>query len=144
MVLGLPLLLVAPQIVLGHERLWLPPGLRRRSIRRAELVKLITRILPLVVRGEKLVRPRLQFLTSPTGVRMIGVAYTFAALILVFPIPFANLAPATALSLFALGLTRKDGLFVLAGYGLLAMAVLLIAAGVTGIALAIHHIVSLL
>lgn len=92
MVLSLPLLLVTPQIMLGRQRLWLPQGLKRRSIKRADLVKLITRIMPLLTRGEALVRPRLGCLTSGPGVRVIGLACTLIALILVLPIPFAKCA----------------------------------------------------
>jgi hypothetical protein len=143
MVLSLPLLLVAPQIVLGRQRLWLPEVLKRQSIKHADLVKLINRIMPVLERGEAMVRPRLTFLTSGIGVRVIGVACTVIALILVLPIPFANLAPAAALGVFALGLTRKDGLLVLAGYGLLALAALVISLGVKGIVLALHHFRSL-
>lgn len=144
MVLSLPLLLVAPQIVLGRQTLWLPQGLKRQSIKHADLVKLINRLMPIIVRGEKLVRPRLTFLTSGLGVRGIGVACTVLALILVLPIPFANLAPAAALGLFALGLTRKDGLLVLAGYGVLVLAALVIALGLKGILLILHHLQSVL
>lgn len=143
MVLSLPLLVVAPQIVLGRQRLWLPEALKRQSIKRADLVKLINRILPLLERGEAMVRPRLTFLTNRVGVRVIGVACTVIALLLVSPIPFANLAPAAALGVFALGLTRKDGLAVLAGYGLLALAVAVILLSVKGVLLALHHLLAM-
>ena len=144
MVLSLPLLLVAPQIVLGRRRLWLPKALKRQSIKQADLVKLINRLMPLIVRGETIMRPRLTALTNGPGVRVIGLACTLIALILVLPIPFANLAPAASLGLFALGLTRKDGLLVLAGYGLLALAVLVILLGFKGVLMAIHHILAAL
>jgi hypothetical protein len=140
MVLSLPLLIVAPQIVMGRRSLWLPKALKRQSIKRADLVKLINRLMPTLKRGERMVRPRLAFLTSGPGVRLIGVACTLIALILVLPIPFANLAPATALGMFALGMTRKDGLAVLVGYALLALAAFVISLGFKGILLAIHHI----
>ena len=144
MVLSLPLLLVAPQIVLGRRRLWLPKALRRQSIKHADLVKLINRLMPTIARGEKVMRPRLMVLTSGPGVRVIGVACTLIALILVLPIPFANLAPAAALGLFALGLTRRDGLLVLAGYGLLALAVLVISLGFKGVLVVAHHLLAAL
>lgn len=87
-------------------------------------------------------RPRLTFLASGPGVRAVGVACTLIALVLVLPIPFANLAPAAALGVFALGLSRRDGLVVLIGYGLLALAFLVIALGVHGAAVGIRHLMS--
>jgi hypothetical protein len=72
------------------------------------------------------------FLTGHTGSRVVGVACTLIALVLVLPIPFANLVPSVALGVFALGLTRRDGLLILAGYGLIILAVVVVALGVHG------------
>jgi hypothetical protein len=132
MLLALPLLMVAPQLALGRRRLWMPKALSRRTITRKELVKLLHRVLPSVERFEQLSRPRLVFLTGRSGARLVGVACTLIALVLVLPIPFANLVPALALGLFALGLTRRDGLLILAGYGLIVLAAVVIALGVHG------------
>jgi hypothetical protein len=135
MVLALPLLLVAPQIVIGRRDIWLPKMLERRTIKREPLIKLIERILPPLKRVEKVVRPRLGFLTGRIGAAVVGVACTVIAVVLVLPIPFANLVPALALSAFSIGLTRRDGLLVLAGYGLIAVAVGVVVLGVHGFAL---------
>jgi hypothetical protein len=132
MVLALPLLIVAPQIVLGRRELWMPKALSNRTVTRQELVKLLKRVLPVLVRMERFVRPRLLFLTGHTGSRVVGVACTLIALVLVLPIPFANLVPSVALGVFALGLTRRDGLLILAGYGLIILAVVVVALGVHG------------
>ena len=59
---------------------------------------------------------------------------------LVLPIPFANLVPALALGAFSIGLMRKDGLFVLAGYGKIAIAAGVIGLGVHGFALALSRL----
>jgi hypothetical protein len=140
MVLALPLLLVAPQIVIGRRKIWLPRFLTRRTIKRPPLVKLIKRVLPTLERVEKVVRPRLRFLTGRVGASIVGVACTIIALVLVLPIPFANLVPALALGAFSIGLTREDGLFVLAGYGLIAIAAGVIGLGVHGFALGLSHL----
>ncbi len=140
MVLALPLLVVAPQIVVGRRCLWLPKALARQSIKRPELVKLLRRILPLLDRVERLARPRLSFLTGRIGASAVGVACTLIALVLILPIPFANLIPALAMTAFAVGLARKDGLFVLSGYALIIAAACVIALGVHGIAVAVSHL----
>lgn len=144
MVLALPLLVVAPQIIAGRSRLWLPKTLARQSVERTALAKLLPRILPLLERVEALVRPRLKFLTGRVGVRVVGVACTLIAVILILPIPFANLVPALALGFFSLGLTRKDGLLVLVGYSLLALTLAMIALGIHGIAQGVSHLRAML
>jgi hypothetical protein len=144
MVLALPLLVVAPQIVWGRRKLWLPKALARRTVKRADLVKLTRRILPLVQRVETLAKPRLGFLTGKISTRMVGMACTLAAVVLVLPIPFANLVPALALGAFSLGLARKDGVFVLAGYGLILAAGAVIALGVHGAAVGFGHLRAML
>jgi hypothetical protein len=143
MVLALPLLVVAPQIIAGRQQLWLPKTLARWSLKRTTLVKQLERILPLLERFESVARPRLTFLTGAIGVRLVGVACTLVAVILILPIPFANLLPSLAMGAFSLGLTRKDGLLVLAGYGLLAAAAVLIALEVHGLAIAVRYVRSI-
>ena len=143
MVLALPLLLIALQIMAGRRRLWMPDALSRRSVNRKALVGLLHRLLPPLKRFEILVRPRLTFLTGRIGARLIGLACALRAVVLVLPIPFANLAPALALTMFALGLTRRDGLLVLAGYGLMALAAVIIVLGVHGVVFGVRCLLSL-
>jgi hypothetical protein len=116
----------------------------RRSLRRADLAKVLHRVLPPLDWLEKAMRPRLGFLTGGAGSRMVGLACTLMAAILILPIPFANLAPALALGFFSLGLTRKDGVLVLVGYALLALTFAVIALGVHGIVLGLHYLRAML
>jgi hypothetical protein len=143
MFMALPLLFVAPQIMIGRRKLWTPRWLGRREIKREALVKLVHRIRPSLEKLESLVHPRWSFLTGRTGTRLTGGVCTVIAVVLVLPIPFANLAPALAMSVFAMGLTRKDGLCVLAGYGLVILAAVIIALGVHGASLGFTHLRSL-
>lgn len=144
MVLALPLLVVAPQIIVGRRRIWLPKFLARQKIKREALVKLVRRLLPMLERAEKVVRPRLGFLTTGVGASLVGVACTVIAIVLVLPIPFANLVPSLALGAFSIGLTRKDGLFVLGGYSLIALAALVVAIGVHGFTLGFDQLRALI
>lgn len=139
MVLALPLLVVAPQIMAGRKHLWLPAWLAARTLERQALAKLAQRVRPWLKRLEALGRPRLAFLTGAAGARAIGLAATLIALVLVLPIPFANLLPALALGLLAFGLTRRDGLMVLAGYALLAAALGVILLGAHGVLMIVRR-----
>ena len=126
-VAALPLLFVAPQMVLGRRALWLPSGLARMTLKRRGLQAVLHRVLPSLERMEKVVRPRLTILTGPVGRALTGLACTLLALVLILPIPFGNVLPALTACLLTLGLARRDGLMVLFGVALLAASGLAIA-----------------
>lgn len=140
MLLALPLLVAAPQIAAGRQRLWLPRALSRITVKRSLLIRLLRRVLPLVERAETVVRPRLGWLTGRIGARAVGATCTLVALVLILPIPFGNLLPSIAMSAFSLGLTRRDGLMILAGYALTLLALAVIVLGAWGIGLGLHHL----
>jgi hypothetical protein len=142
MIMALPLLIVAPQIMIGRSVLWFPKWLSNRQIKRAELIKVLRRVSPSMARIEAAVRPRLRFLTGRIGRRAVGAACTLVAVVLVLPIPFANLVPSLAMGVFAVGLTRKDGVFILAGYGLILLSGLVIALGAHGAIVGIAYLKS--
>lgn len=141
MVLALPLLLVAPQLIVGRRKLWIPRALASHTIERDAFAKLVRRIQPQLTRLERLVRPRLQVLTGRVGASIVGVAATVIAIVLVLPIPAANLVPSLAMILLAVGLSRRDGLFVVAGYGLMALAVIVIWLAVAGVRFGLGHLI---
>ncbi len=131
MLLALPLLFAAPQLMIGRKALWLPKPVAHRTIARDKLQKGVTKILPWVQRLERVVKPRLAFLTGRAGTAVAGVVCTLMAVVLVLPLPFANLFPALTVLVVSLGLTRRDGLAVIVG-------LLLLAAAVTGIVWGLH------
>ena len=141
MVMALPLLLVAPQMVVGRTDLWLPRKLAGQSVARDKVQKTFKRIIPWIEKMEGVVQPRLTFLTGRIGASVAGVACTLMAVVLILPLPFANLLPALTVCILTLGLTRRDGLTVLAGFALLALSVVLAAWGLHGARLALHGLV---
>ena len=46
---------------------------------------------------------------------VVGLVCLLRAIVLVLPIPLGNMSPALAISLMALGVLERDGLWVLAG-----------------------------
>lgn len=131
-VLGVPLLLIAPQVALGVERLWLPRGLASRRFDTRGVAKAFGKLIPLLERIERISRPRLTFLFGPLGDRFLGLTCTLLGVVLIFPIPFGNMLPAAAIGVLALSLVMRDGLLALLGYGLATASwgVLALAAGV--------------
>lgn len=124
-ILGTPLLLLTTQLALGSPP-WLPQSLRDRTLPKAAMAPSMRRLAGWLVGRRGLFKPRLTRLLSPTGVRAAGAVSSLLALILLLPIPFGNMLPALAISLFALGMLRGDGLWVLGGYACAALAVALL------------------
>jgi hypothetical protein len=139
-VLALPLLMVALQIALGRERLSLPHWLSDRKMEREAVAKVVRRVLPPLEWIEALGRPRLGFVVGPLGTRLAGAAASLLALVVMLPIPLGNLLPAMAVALLALGLARKDGLMVLGGYAVMAVATGASLLGAQGLGLLFHAV----
>ena len=115
-VLGAPLIFLAAQLMLGRAP-WLPALLAKRSMSRADFASLVKRIVPWLQRAESLLRPRLGALARPPMEHLIGLISLLLAVVLVLPIPLGNVLPALAISMLALGVLERDGVWVLAGLG---------------------------
>ena len=123
-VFGVPLALIALQMMLGLPRPWLPRALLRRPLRRQEFARITQRILPWLSRLERLLKPRLPILTSLWAERAIGLFALVLAIMLALPIPFTGIPLGAALALMGIGLLERDGLVLMAGAaaGVLAIA----------------------
>lgn len=118
--LGAPLLFLAAQLMLGM-RPWLPGFVTRRSLARGDLTALVRRIVPWLVKAEKLLRSRVRVLTRPPVENFVGLVCLVLAAVLMLPVPLGNTLPALAISLLALGVLEHDGVWI--AIGLLASAV---------------------
>jgi hypothetical protein len=138
---GTPLAFFAGQLALGHPTPWLPARLLRRSIGRAELLRVLETVAPYVRRLERLLKHRLPLLATGPGERAAaGVAFVLAV-ILALPIPGGNLLPAWAIAFFALGIVERDGVCIVIG-GVLTVIALAVVAVVLllGVKMAIYLI----
>jgi hypothetical protein len=120
---GLPATAMAVQMILGWSRPWLPPRLARVSMRRGRFTATVAKALPTIARLDRVLRPRLTWLASPTGRRWTGAAALVQALLLCLPLPFYPMAPAASLVLMSLGMIARDGLMLALGHiaGVLAL-----------------------
>jgi hypothetical protein len=130
-VLGAPLLFFTAQAALGR-RAWLPQVFASRSMPRVRLAAMLNRLQPWLGRVDGLLQPRLQGLVQPACARLIGALCVVLAIILFLPIPLGNIAPAVAISMLAIGLLERDGLWVLGGIAI-ALASIAMAWSVTTI-----------
>ncbi len=116
---GLAIALIALRLSLG-QRPWLPQRLQRKTIPPGFLAKVL-RVSGSVIRFlEKFLRPRLATLTGSGVLRQLHAFVMFLAacsLLLPLPIPFSNTFPAWVVLLMAGGLLERDGVFILAAYG---------------------------
>jgi hypothetical protein len=118
-------LLIALQMAAGQTRPWLPGAMLKIKVPRRAVLAFLDKARPRVERIDGVwLRPRLEFLTNVPFVNIVALCVVAAALV-TFPlsfIPFAPLAPGIGVVLFGLGMTARDGLWLLLGVALTAGA----------------------
>jgi len=123
--LGLPMLLVGIAVVLNRVP-WLPDRLLDHALPGETVQHVLERAVHAAERFEHLVRPRLLALTAtPLANSLNGIALVVAVLVLMAPlplVPFANTLPAIGIILLCLGMAERDGLMILFGYVVAALA----------------------
>jgi len=117
-ILGFPLLLLAPQLVIGAAAPWLPERVKSRTLSTADLRKGLPKLIPTLQKVEAISKPRLAFLFGSVGERLLGLVCTALALVLILPIPGGNMLPAMAVSALSFALIQRDGVIALLGYAL--------------------------
>lgn len=117
-VTGVLISLIAIQMLLGRTTLWLPRSLLQRCIARRQLDRVIAFVRPGAAIADRLLEPRLMFLTQAPFNRLI--AATCLATALTMPalevVPFATSIVAAAIAVFALALIAHDGLLVVVAF----------------------------
>ena len=140
-ILGAPLVFLAAQLMLAQPP-WLPHFIGKRSMAQPDFAALVARIVPWLTRAENLLKPRLFVLTSGAMERVIGGLGLLMAILLALPIPFGNMLPALAISVMALGLLERDGVWVLMGLAATAAASVVVSSVVIGLAQAGFYMLS--
>jgi len=127
-ILGLPLLYLSFQMMLGRVP-WLPRLIDERSMPRHRFAQLVERVVVVLGRAERLLRPRWSIFVGHGAERVLGAVCLVLAIVLVLPIPLGNILPALAVCLIALGVLERDGVWVLIGIAV-AVVSLIVVAGV--------------
>jgi len=112
-IVGIPILLLAGQMLVGRVEPWLPEMALKRRVSKAwldRMAEFATRRMPWF---ERLSRPRLTVFAEGWAERVVAVFMILATLTIVLPL--TNTVPSVALALLAVGLIQRDGLFVLGG-----------------------------
>jgi hypothetical protein len=123
LVFGSALAIVALQFSFGARNLWLPRIIRDRRISERAFASLQRYAAPAITRIEKLVQPgRMESFAGDRLAYLLGLPVFVLAVAVALPIPFGNFAPVIAICFMALGLIERDGLVVLLGLLLTAVA----------------------
>lgn len=110
-------LIVAGQMALGLRHLWLPKSALKLRIGRRDVHAGVEKTRPAARWVDHLLKPRLQFLSKPPFVNLVALMCLGAALI-TFPlglVPLLPLIPGIAIVAFGLGVTARDGVWLLLG-----------------------------
>ena len=140
-ILGAPIMILAPQLAVGVRRPWLPKFLDDKPVRRAFLRRALNRVGPSLQRIERVSGPRMTWMFGPWGERLVGIACSALALVLILPIPLGNILPSVTIGLFGLALVQRDGILALIASLLTAASVGALVIGVGAAWLALRHLI---
>lgn len=126
-IVSFPMLALAGQLAAGKQHPWFPARLKARAFAIADFRKVLMRSERYVGWVERIARPRLRFVTGPTGARLVGALMLAPTASIMVPLPSTNTIPGIGVAITSLGLIERDGLLVIAGLviGFLWIALLL-------------------
>ncbi|PZU58672.1 MAG: exopolysaccharide biosynthesis protein exod [Brevundimonas sp.] len=112
-VVGVIIILVAAQLLVGREEPWLPRCMLDLRARGSWLKAMADFAESKLSWIDRLSRPRLTRFADGPGEKLAAVFMILATLTIV--LPMTNTIPSIALALLSVGLIQRDGLFVIAG-----------------------------
>lgn len=121
-VLGLGMLALAVAMWRGQSAVCLPRPVAELELSRHWAQRVLGMLASAYCVAGRFARARLSHLASAEGRSWTAASIGLMALIVVMPIPFGNLLPALALMLIGLGLVFRDGVAVVLGLALSALA----------------------
>ncbi|MGA7437719.1 MAG: exopolysaccharide biosynthesis protein [Luteibacter sp.] len=113
-VMGVLVVALGLEVLLGLEHPWIPGFLKRRTMSREGLLRFLDRISPITRRLEKVCKPRIQALTRRPFTFVSGAIMVLIGILLALPIPFTNYLFGGMLIAFAFALVERDGVLLLA------------------------------
>lgn len=114
---GITLFFICTQVAIGKTSPWLPRFIKNKEVSTEKLERAVEKAKPYAQKTEKLVKPRVTFLSHSPSKKFIAAYCAIAALCMIplEVLPFAVALPAFALCITALGITNRDGVFLIVG-----------------------------
>lgn len=124
-IIGLFVLLMGVQLMLGFKHFWLPEWLLHRSVDKGKLHKALEWLKSPAYYIDKLLKPRLTMFVN--GISTYIIAFLCVIIAMSMPalelIPFSANAAGAAFTIFGLSLIAEDGLLSLIAFSLTAITV---------------------
>lgn len=114
-VMSFPLMLLTAQQSLGFHRVWFPQRILRQSLHCATVKKMIDITLPWFQWAERILHPRLGFMTEGGFSHFNGICGLLMALSVLFPMPGSNMVPCIGIIFMGAGVIMRDGLAIILG-----------------------------
>jgi len=130
-VVGLIVILLAGQMLVGREEPWLPRWFLNLRCKGSWLKAMADFAETKLGWIDRLSRPRLRRFADGPGEKLAAVFMILATVTIVMPL--TNTIPSIALALLSVGLIQRDGLFVLAGCAVTTVWLTLLGALGTGL-----------
>lgn len=123
-IMSIGIVIIAAEMALGRDTLWLPGLLARRSVKAKRLGQIVTPLRRALKLLGKVFRPRLTGLTEGAFARVIAIMCGVLALTLppLEVVPFGATVPSSIITILAMGLVARDGVLVLSAFALIAGA----------------------
>jgi hypothetical protein len=138
---ALLLIMIAVQIAMQRPEPWFPGAILRGSVARSDVLRAVTRALPVVSVLERWSRPRLGVFGQRTGAMLSALLLTTMALGMLMAAPLIGQVPyGLAVCLIGLGQIERDGVLVLSGVVAGAVGVVLSASFVYGVILGLRNL----
>jgi len=112
-VVGVIIILVAAQLLVGREEPWLPRWMLALRAKGSWLNAMADFAESKLAWIDRLSRPRLRRFADGAGEKLAAAFMILATLTIV--LPMTNTIPSIALALLSVGLIQRDGLFILGG-----------------------------
>ncbi|MGJ8638040.1 MAG: exopolysaccharide biosynthesis protein [Opitutaceae bacterium] len=106
---GIAMAIIAVQIMLGRESVWLPEKLLNVKIHPKLASKMVGTGASFLRRIETLIKPRLRWMHSKAGHSLLAVIILLMALFMMIPIPGTNTLPAMAIFIIGVSMAEEDG-----------------------------------
>lgn len=118
-ILGIVVVLVAGQLLVGRKHFWIPKRLLRRSIPSDKFAKALKVLLPAGRFVDRFLRPRLTFLTRGGGAYLMAVLCVLVGATMppLELLPFLATTAGAALTAYGLALIAHDGMLALVAIG---------------------------
>lgn len=116
--LGIAVLVTTGQLLIGRKHFWMPRFLLERSLPRDKLSRGVKAMRGTARGVDRLLGPRLKFLTDGPAVYVIAITCSAMALATPFMelVPFSGTVAGAAMALFGLALVAHDGLLALIAF----------------------------